>query len=216
MLGYPTHLLSTLHPPVGYPSALLKCYRATVKLNCARILASCGRLITFAPGLGICSGQVHTEFRYTGRGRNVLGIILGLVSGLWCLFENGNSKKFSQYFLSKLSFDKFSLLIVIFHRIFFVFLSKVVFKLKCGFSWNKQPIFHLVRVSRKSGILGLKNENPCFENFSRVPGSWFCLGGGEESQGFPEVKNSKSENGLLTMSSPDPKLSRTIFSFTIG
>jgi len=46
----------------------------------------------------------------------------------------------------------------------------------------------LVRVSRESGILGLKNENPCFENFSGVPGSWFRLGGGEESQGFLEVK----------------------------
>jgi hypothetical protein len=74
----------------------------------------------------------------------------------------------------------------------------------------------LVWVSRESGILGLKNENPCFENFSRVPGSWFHLGGGEESQGFLEVKKLKSENGFLTMSSPDPKLSRTIFSFTIG
>jgi hypothetical protein len=69
---------------------------------------------------------------------------------------------------------------------------------------------------RESGILGLKNENPCFENFSGVPGSWFCLGGDEESQGFLEVKNSKSEKKNLTMSSPDSKLSRTIFSFTIG
>jgi hypothetical protein len=74
----------------------------------------------------------------------------------------------------------------------------------------------LVWVSRESGILGLKNENPCFENFSEVPGSWFRLGGGEESQGFMEVKNSKYENSFLTMSSPDPKLSITIFSFTIG
>ena len=64
--------------------------------------------------------------------------------------------------------------------------------------------------------MGLKNENPCFKNFSGVPGSWFRLGGGEESQGFPKVKKSKYENGFLTMSSPDPKLSRTIFSFAIG
>jgi hypothetical protein len=89
------------------------------------------------------------------------------------------------------------------------------FKLKCELSWNKQPIFHLVQVSRESGILGLKNENPCFENFSGVPGSWFRLGGGEESQGFSEVKKSKYENGILTMSSPDHKLSRTIFSLAI-
>jgi hypothetical protein len=77
-----------------------------MKLNCARILVTCGRLITFAPKLEICSGQVHTDVRYPGRGENVLGGISGLLSGLWCLFENGKSKKFSQYFLSKLSFDK--------------------------------------------------------------------------------------------------------------
>jgi hypothetical protein len=41
-------------------------------------------------------------------------------------------------------------------------------------------------------ILGLKNENPCFENFSRVLGSWFHLRGGEESQGLLEMKKSKS------------------------
>ena len=64
--------------------------------------------------------------------------------------------------------------------------------------------------------MGLKNENPCFENFSDVLGSWFRLGGGEEPQGFMEVKKSKYENGFFTMSSPDPNLSRTIFSFTIG
>ena len=69
---------------------------------------------------------------------------------------------------------------------------------------------NLVQVSRESGILGLKNENPCFKNFSGVAGSWFHLGGGEESQGFTKVKKYKSENGFLTMSSPDPKLSRTI------
>jgi hypothetical protein len=83
-------------------------------------------------------------------------------------------------------------------------------------SWNKQPIFHLVQLSRESEILWLKNENPCFENFSEVSGSWFHLGGGEESQGFLEVKSSKYENGFLTMSSPDPKLSTTILSFAIG
>jgi hypothetical protein len=74
----------------------------------------------------------------------------------------------------------------------------------------------LIQVSRESGIFGLKNENPCFENFFEVPGSWFPLGGGEESQGFSEVKHLESQNGFLTMSSPDPKISRTIFSFTIG
>ena len=62
---------------------------------------------------------------------------------------------------------------------------------------------------------GLKNENPCFKNFSGVLSSWFRLGGGEESQGFSEVKNSKFENGFLTMSSLDHKISTTIFSFAI-
>ena len=96
MLGYPKNSLSTLHPPVGYPNALLKCCKATVKPNCARILATCGRLITFALGLRIRSGQVYTEVRYPGMGKNVLGRISCLVSGLRCLFENGKSKKFSQ------------------------------------------------------------------------------------------------------------------------
>ena len=128
-------------------------------------------------------------------------------------------KNLVSIFLSKLSFDKLSWLIVISPclRDFFGLLAKIgFFKFKCGFSWNKQPNFHLVWVSRENGILGLKNENPCFANFSGIPGSWFRLRGGEESQGFLEVKNSKSENSFLTMSSPDPKLSRTIFSFTIG
>jgi hypothetical protein len=96
------------------------------------------------------------------------------------------------------------------------FFQNGFFELKCGLSWNKKPIFHLVQVSRESGILGLKNENPCFENFSGVPGSWFRLGEGEESQGFMKVKISKYENVFLTMSYPDPKLSITIFSFAIG
>jgi hypothetical protein len=96
------------------------------------------------------------------------------------------------------------------------FCQNLFFELKCELSWNKQPILHLVWVLRESGILGLKNENPCFKNFSRVLGSWFCLRGGEESQGFMEVKNSKSKNWFFTMSSPDPKLSGTIFSFAIG
>ena len=141
---------------------------------------------------------------------------LSIVLGLRCLLENGNFKKFSQYFLSKLSFDKLSWVFAFCLRKFLEFCQNGFFELNCGLSWNKQPIFHLVRVSRESGILGLKNENPCFENFSGVLGSWFRLAGGEESQGFSEVKSSKYENGFLTMSSPHPKLSRTIFSFVIG
>jgi hypothetical protein len=74
----------------------------------------------------------------------------------------------------------------------------------------------LGQVLRENGILGLKNENPCFENFSGVPGSWFHLGGGEESQGFSAVKQSKYQNGFFTMSSLDLKLFGTIFTFPIG
>ena len=68
--------------------------------------------------------------RYPGRGKNASGARLSLVSGLQCLFENGKSKKFSQYFLSKLSFDKLSWLIVIFLRKFFGFLSTMVFRVQ--------------------------------------------------------------------------------------
>jgi hypothetical protein len=48
--------------------------------------------------------------------------------GLQCLLENGNSKKFSQYFLSKLSFDKLSWVFSFCLRKFFGFLSKLVFR----------------------------------------------------------------------------------------
>jgi hypothetical protein len=116
----------------------------------------------------------------------------------------------TQFWQTKLGFLSFAL------EKFLELCQNGFFEFKCGLSWNKQPILHLVRVSRESGILVLKNENPCFENFSGVPGSWFRLEGGEESQGFSEVKNSKFENGFLTMSSLDHKLSRTIFSFAIG
>ena len=130
MIGYPKHLLSTLHPPIGYPSALSKCCRATVKQGCARILTGRGRLITFASGLRIHSKQMHTESRYPMMEKNFLGGRSSLVLGLRCLFENGNSKKFSQYFLSKLSFNKLSWVIAICLRIFFGFLSKVVFRVQ--------------------------------------------------------------------------------------
>jgi hypothetical protein len=120
VLGYPTHSLSTLHPHAGYPSALLKCCMATVREKCARFPRLRGGLITFSSGLRIRSGQVDMRVRYPARGKMASGARSSLVLGLWCLFENGNSKKFSQYFLSKLSFDKLRWLIVICLRIFFV------------------------------------------------------------------------------------------------
>ena len=75
-----------------------------MRQRCVKILAARGRLIIFDSGLGIRSKQVHTEARYLVRGKNVLGEILGLELGLWCLLENGNSKKFSQYFFVKTQF----------------------------------------------------------------------------------------------------------------
>ena len=77
-----------------------------MKPRCARILVHPERLITFDSGVEIWSGWMHSEDRYPVSGKNLLGGRLGLVLGLQYLFENGNSKKFSQYFLSKLSFDK--------------------------------------------------------------------------------------------------------------
>jgi hypothetical protein len=62
----------------------------------------------------------------------------------------------------------------------------------------------------------VKNENPCFENFSGVSGQKLALGEVEESQEFPGVKHSKYKNGFFTMSSLGLKLSETIFSFPIG
>ena len=82
MLGYPTPPPSTLHPLVGYPSALSKCYRLTVKPRCARILTDAGRWITFDSGVRICSGWMHTEVRYLVSGKKLLGGRSGLVSGL--------------------------------------------------------------------------------------------------------------------------------------
>ena len=101
-----------------------------MKGSCARIPTGRGRLITFALGLGIHLEWMHTEARYLVRGKNVLGGKSVLFSGLRCLFENGNSKTFSQYFLSKLSFYKLSWVSVdLFHalEIFLDFWLKVVF-----------------------------------------------------------------------------------------
>ena len=91
--------------------------------KCARFPRLKGRLITFSLGLRIRSSQVDMRVRYPGRGENASGARLSLVSGIRCLFESGNPKKFSQYFLSKLRFDKLSWLIVIWLRIFFLIKS---------------------------------------------------------------------------------------------
>jgi hypothetical protein len=79
-----------------------------VKRRCARIVQEAGRWIKFDSGVGIYPGQMHTEDRYRERGKILLDRRSGLVLGLRCLLENGNFKKFSQCFLSKLNFDKLS------------------------------------------------------------------------------------------------------------
>ena len=104
MIGYPTLPPSTLKPSIGYPSALSPHCWLTVKGRCARKVTEVGRWITFDSGVGIYSGQMHTKARYLGIGKNILGGRSGLVSGLWCLLENGISKKFSQYFFVKTHF----------------------------------------------------------------------------------------------------------------
>ena len=83
-------------------------------------------------GVGICPGQMHTEARYRVRGKILLDGRLGLVLGLQCLLENGNFKKFSQCFLSKLSFDKLSWVFAFCLRIFFGFFVKMGFSSSCA------------------------------------------------------------------------------------
>ena len=99
MLGYHTLPPSTVNLSLGYPSALSPHCWLAVKGRCAKIVTDAGRWINFDSGVRIHSGQMHTEARYLGSGKNILGGIFFLVLGLQCLLENGNLKKFSQYFL---------------------------------------------------------------------------------------------------------------------
>jgi hypothetical protein len=124
-LGYPRPPPST---PVGYPSALSPHCQRTVRQRCARIVQEAGRWIKTDSGVGICPGQMHTEAGYLGRRKLLSYRRLGLVLDLVCLLENGNFKKFSQYFLSKLSFDKLSWVFAFCLRKFFGILSKWVFR----------------------------------------------------------------------------------------
>ena len=103
-----------------------------------------GRWLNFDSGVEICSNQMHTESRYLVSGKKLLGGRSFLVSVLWFLLENGNSKKFSQYFLSKLSFDKLSWVFAFCLRKFLEFCQNGFFELKFGLSWNKKPVLHLV------------------------------------------------------------------------
>ena len=67
-----------------------------------------GRWIKIDSGVGICPGQMRTEAGYLGRRKILSYGRSGLVFYLGFLLENDNFQKFSQYFLSKLSFDKLS------------------------------------------------------------------------------------------------------------
>ena len=88
-----------------------------------------GRWIKTDSGVKICPGQMHIEAGYLGRRKFLSYGRSGLVLDLGCLLENGNFQKFSQYFLSKLSFDKLSWVFLHFAlEIFFGILSKWVFR----------------------------------------------------------------------------------------
>ena len=65
--------------------------------------------------------------------------------------------------------------------------SRILFESECVIFYINQPKCHLGRDSKETGRIRWKNENPFFENFSRVKGLILSLGEGEESQGFPEV-----------------------------
>ena len=127
MLGYPTLPPSTLKPSVGYRSTLSPHCQPTVKRRCARIVQEAGRWIKFDSGVGICPGQMHTEARYRERGNMLFDGRLGLVLGLQCPVENGNFKKFSEYFLPKHCFDKLSWVFAFCLRKFLEFFVKMGF-----------------------------------------------------------------------------------------
>ena len=126
-LGYPTWGFRVERECVGYPSAPPSNYHPTVKRKCARIVQLAGRWLKSDSGVRISSGQMRTEAGYLGRRKLLSHRRTGLFLDLGCQLENGNFQKFSQYFLSKLSFDKLSWVFEFCLRIFFGFLSKVVF-----------------------------------------------------------------------------------------
>ena len=89
-----------------------------------------GRWIKSDSGVGISSGQMRTEAGYLGRRKLLSYGSLGPVLDLGCQLENGNFQKFSQYFLSKLDFDKLSWVFEFCLRKFFGILSNWVFRVQ--------------------------------------------------------------------------------------
>ena len=130
MLGYSKLPPSTLQPFGGNPSALSPHCQPTVRQRCARKVQEVGRWLKFDSGVGICPGQMHTEARNLERRKLLLYGRSGLVLYLIFLLENDNFQKFSQYFLSKFSFDKLSWVFESCLRNFFGILSKWVFRVQ--------------------------------------------------------------------------------------
>ena len=89
-----------------------------------------GRWLKSDSGVGISSGQMCIEATYLGRRKKLSYRRSGLVLDLECLLEHGNFQKFSQYFLSKFSFDKLSWVFEFCLRKFFEVLSKWVFRVQ--------------------------------------------------------------------------------------
>ena len=89
-----------------------------------------GRWLKSDSGVGISSGQMRIEARYLGRRKLTSYRRSGPVLDLEFQFENDNSLKISQYFLSKFSFDKLSLVFEFCLRKFFEVLSKWVFRVQ--------------------------------------------------------------------------------------
>jgi hypothetical protein len=99
-----------------------------VRQRCARKVHEAGRWIKIDSGVGICPDQMHTEDGYLGKRKILSYGISSLFLDLGYLLENCNFKKFSQYFLSKLNFDKLSWVFAFCLGKIFGILSKWVFQ----------------------------------------------------------------------------------------
>ena len=89
-----------------------------------------GRWLKSDSGVRISSGQMRIEARYLGRRKLPSYRRSGPILDLEFQFENDNSLKISQYFLSKFSFDKLILVSEFCLRKFFEVLSKWVFRVQ--------------------------------------------------------------------------------------
>ena len=74
--------------------------------------------------------------------------------------------------------------------------SKQLFLAGCIVFYIQHPKFHINLSLIENGWIRWKNENPCFENFSRVTVLDLAIKEDEESPWFLEVWNSKYKNCL--------------------